>query len=276
MLKMLLPMTLPTAMSRSPLQRRGDRGRDLGQRGAGGDDGQADHEVAHAQSPWRRRPPAVTSQSEPSTSAASPATMSTSCTGRRLSQAPGVLDGSSSASAPAATSRPRARDCTTRKHRVGQQQREQQRAVEHADAAVLHQHQQQQRGADHDRHLLADRAARVTTSGTMSALRPRMKSTLKMLLPTTLPIAMSVWPLEHRTDRDRHLGRAGAEGDHGQADHERRDAEGQREPGGAAHQQVWRPARARPGRRRRAGYSWSAVTLAANRGPGPAPGVLGR
>jgi hypothetical protein len=33
-----------------------------------------------------------------------------------------------------------------------------------------------------------------TTSGAITALRPRMASTLKMLLPTTLPIAMSVVP----------------------------------------------------------------------------------
>ena len=33
-----------------------------------------------------------------------------------------------------------------------------------------------------------------TTSGVISADRPRMKSTLKMLLPTTLPMAMSVLP----------------------------------------------------------------------------------
>ena len=33
-----------------------------------------------------------------------------------------------------------------------------------------------------------------TTSGAISALRPRMNSTLKMLLPTTLPMAMSVRP----------------------------------------------------------------------------------
>ena len=36
---------------------------------------------------------------------------------------------------------------------------------------------------------------RLTTSGTMSALMPRMNSTLKMLLPTTLPTAMSRSPL---------------------------------------------------------------------------------
>ena len=34
-----------------------------------------------------------------------------------------------------------------------------------------------------------------TTSGAISALRPRMPSTLKMLLPTTLPTAMSVVPV---------------------------------------------------------------------------------
>ena len=33
-----------------------------------------------------------------------------------------------------------------------------------------------------------------TTSGVITALRPRMNSTLKMLLPTTLPTAMSVCP----------------------------------------------------------------------------------
>ena len=35
---------------------------------------------------------------------------------------------------------------------------------------------------------------RLTTSGTMRALMPRMNSTLKMLLPTTLPTAMSALP----------------------------------------------------------------------------------
>jgi hypothetical protein len=35
---------------------------------------------------------------------------------------------------------------------------------------------------------------RSTTSGVISADRPRMNSTLKMLLPTTLPTARSVWP----------------------------------------------------------------------------------
>ena len=34
----------------------------------------------------------------------------------------------------------------------------------------------------------------LTTSGAISALIPRMNSTLKMLLPTTLPMAMSVLP----------------------------------------------------------------------------------
>ena len=34
----------------------------------------------------------------------------------------------------------------------------------------------------------------LTTSGAISALMPRMNSTLKMLLPTTLPMAMSVLP----------------------------------------------------------------------------------
>jgi hypothetical protein len=34
----------------------------------------------------------------------------------------------------------------------------------------------------------------ATTSGAMIADRPRMNSTLKMLLPTTLPSAMSTWP----------------------------------------------------------------------------------
>jgi hypothetical protein len=34
----------------------------------------------------------------------------------------------------------------------------------------------------------------LTTSGAIRALMPRMNSTLKMLLPTTLPMAMSVLP----------------------------------------------------------------------------------
>lgn len=34
----------------------------------------------------------------------------------------------------------------------------------------------------------------LTTSGAISALMPRMNKTLKMLLPTTLPMAMSVFP----------------------------------------------------------------------------------
>ena len=35
----------------------------------------------------------------------------------------------------------------------------------------------------------------LTTSGATSAETPRMNSTLKMLLPTTLPMAMSTWPV---------------------------------------------------------------------------------
>ncbi|MNN25702.1 hypothetical protein D3C81_1391850 [compost metagenome] len=35
---------------------------------------------------------------------------------------------------------------------------------------------------------------RDTSIGVISADRPRMNSTLKMLLPTTLPTAMSPWP----------------------------------------------------------------------------------
>ena len=35
---------------------------------------------------------------------------------------------------------------------------------------------------------------RDTTSGAIMADRPRMNSTLKMLLPTTLPMVMSAWP----------------------------------------------------------------------------------
>jgi len=36
---------------------------------------------------------------------------------------------------------------------------------------------------------------RCTTSGTITADKPRMNNTLRMLLPTTLPTAMSDWPL---------------------------------------------------------------------------------
>ena len=42
---------------------------------------------------------------------------------------------------------------------------------------------------------------------------------------------------ERGADRHRHLRRAGAEGDHCEADHQRRHAEGDRQPRGAAHQQ---------------------------------------
>ena len=49
MLKVLLPTTLPTAMSRSPLSAAMIEVATSGMRGAGGDDGQADDQVADAQ-----------------------------------------------------------------------------------------------------------------------------------------------------------------------------------------------------------------------------------
>jgi hypothetical protein len=58
-----------------------------------------------------------------------------------------------------------------------------------------------------------------------------------MLLPTTLPSAMSVLP-PRRLHRHGQFRRAGAEGDDGEADHQRRDAEGQRQFRGAAHEKL--------------------------------------
>jgi hypothetical protein len=78
----------------------------------------------------------------------------------------------------------------------------------------------------------------LTTSGAIRALSPRMNSTLKMLLPTTLPMARSVLAVEHGADTDRQLRRAGAEGHDGQSDDQRADAEGKRQLGRPADQGV--------------------------------------
>ena len=63
-----------------------------------------------------------------------------------------------------------------------------------------------------------------------------MKRMFRMLLPTTLPTAMSVWPTKLALSGDREFRRTGAEGDHGQPNHQRRDPGGSRQPGGSAHQ----------------------------------------
>ena len=66
-----------------------------------------------------------------------------------------------------------------------------------------------------------------------------MKSTLKMLLPTTLPSARSASPPRSAALRlTASSGAAGAVGDHGEPDHQRRDAKRRGETRGAAHQQI--------------------------------------
>jgi len=79
------------------------------------------------------------------------------------------------------------------KHRVRDEQAGEQCRIETADPAVEAHHGQDHGGADHDRHLLPH-SWRWMTRGAIRAVRPRMNSTLKMLLPTTLPTAMSLLP----------------------------------------------------------------------------------
>ena len=59
-----------------------------------------------------------------------------------------------------------------------------------------------------------------------------------MLLPTTLPNAMSTWPDQALWTETAISGRAGAEGHDGEPDHQGRDAEAERQLAGAAHEQL--------------------------------------
>jgi ribosomal protein L44E len=65
-----------------------------------------------------------------------------------------------------------------------------------------------------------------------------MNSTLKMLLPTTLPSAMPTWPPPCRTHRDGEFRRAGAEGHDRQAKYQRRNAKRQSKLRGATNQDL--------------------------------------
>ena len=163
-------------------------------------------------SDWAKKTTADTSQSEPSTSSASPAAMSASCTGRRASQASGGLAGFQRRIPPGFAGAARLHH---QKPGVGQQQPEQQRAVEQAQRAVQRQHQHQQRCADHDRHLLADQL-HMHHQRCDQALRPRMNRHVEDIAAHHIAHGQSRLAIEHRACRHGHFGRAGTEGHNGQ------------------------------------------------------------
>jgi hypothetical protein len=191
MLKVLLPMTLPTAMSRSP------RSVAMSEVATSGREVPAATMVRPITISLRPRTLAkahrgITSQLAPSTSSTSPPAISSQL------HAPVTVPRRHSAAGERrlrvfVLRRPAlAAALPDQEHRVGDQQAEQQRPVR-GSMPPSSASEEQQRGAEHDRHFLADQLRRDHQRCDQRR-QPRMKSTLKMLLPTTLPSAMSTWP----------------------------------------------------------------------------------
>ena len=155
MLKVLLPTTLPTAMSRSPRIVAMTDVATSGSEVPAATMVSPIDEFGDAERPARTRPPPSTSQAraehqqrEAGERPAAPG--SAQC---RVPAGAGAPNSSAYSAFVRLRLAPRLHD---QERRVGDDQREQQRAVEAADAAVEASAPEQQRGADHDRHLLPD------------------------------------------------------------------------------------------------------------------------
>jgi hypothetical protein len=79
---------------------------------------------------------------------------------------------------------------------------------------------------------------RSTANGAITAARPRITSTLNRFEPTTLPTTMPGSPRAAATMPVTSSGALVPKDDHGEADHQRADAQRQGGGRGAAHQQL--------------------------------------
>ena len=233
MLKVLLPITLPTAMSRSP------RIAAMIEVATSGIDVPAAmmvRPITRSLTPRARAKATAesTSQSEPSTSSPRPATISSTCTAQWLSQAP--------------LTRHAARVLVTdllglgarlahQEDDVGDQQHEQQRGLHAAQLAVDDHHRQDHRGADHDRHLLAD-DLRVHDQRRDHGADAEDEQHVEDVAAHDVADCDVGAAAQRGADGHGHLRRTGAHRDDREADDQRRDAERQRDLRGAAHQRL--------------------------------------
>ncbi len=119
--------------------------------------------------------------------------------------------------------------------RVGHNRGEQQCAVDAAEFAVPGQAEGHQAGADHDRHVEADQLARHHQRRNQRRHAEDQQHVGDVAADHVAngDIAAAI---ERSLHADRRFRCAGAEGDHGQADDQRRNAELRGEPGCAAYQ----------------------------------------
>ena len=120
-------------------------------------------------------------------------------------------------------------------HDVAGQQRQQQRRLPAPEPAIDRHHREQHRGTDHDRHLLAD-DLRMDDQRRDQRAEAEDEQHVEDVAADDIADGDVGAAIQHGTDGHRDFGRAGAECDDREPDHERRDAERQRELRGAAHE----------------------------------------
>jgi hypothetical protein len=213
----------------------GDAGGHLGHAGAGGHDGQADDEVAHAQGLGETdRGPHQVVRAEhqrhqadgDQTDLYHPVTVPGAGLRRLDGLGELVLGGLGLAA--------RLHD---QEHGVGHEQREQRATVQERQLAVQREGQQQQARTQHDRHLLPDQLD-VDHQRRDQGADAQDEQHIEDVAAHHVADGDVGLAVEHGTDAHRDLGRAGAEGDDGQSHDERADAEGQSQLGRAAHEHV--------------------------------------
>ena len=213
---MLLPTTLPTAMSRSPRSGGHDRRRDFGRGRACRNDGQSDHQLGYADGPRHlhggvHQP--VRAQHQQSQAASEKQEVQRHTAGwppvtvRQLF----VLD----------PFPPRLPDL---EHDVGDEPREEKSCFPPGDAAIVREHPEQECHADHDRHFEPDELPGYD-EGRDEGGEAEDEEHVEDVAADHVAHRDVGLPGERAAHADRHLGRAGAHRYDGQPDHERRDAE---------------------------------------------------
>jgi hypothetical protein len=232
MLKVLLPTTLPTAMSRWPRSAAVTDAATSGQRGAGGDDGQADHHFADAEVAREhdgridQQVRAEHQQTEPDDDQRDLRRQLRIPAGAFGAEARRIRPASPWSGGGSADEEGRVGDSKPNSSAPSPKD-----ALPSSASA----------NSSSDTPIMIGTSWRISCGVDQQRRdhrrQPRMNSTLKMLLPTTLAGHVGLAG-PGRLHRHGEFRRTGAEGDDGQADDQRRNAEGQRKFRGAAHQET--------------------------------------